>query len=574
MISNLQTAKSKGRVAILILFLVVTAPAWSQFGPLGFDFKDTYIEMEGLRFAVRLSTESNIYSPDPVAIRVDRSKAGQVTLHASTLSAAGGQIKVPGELELRITRLNDSRFSISASGSHPEELCHTLLILIKGMEVESFVSEYPQAKGVHAFEGTRGFRYSYPSRVATMPLSFITTPEKEWFVLSRDRELRRKGFGCFYDHVSREPVVVLSHDQDARKWTRSIKAPAWELGSGQSRLEIVMERCRDLEDHFGLVPWKRRGDTGWVDGLKVAAFFHGMHWTGHMYNTFDQMIEQLEWICETVDGKQVMAFLPAWDGRYYTTYPEHLPEDRMGGVEGLKRFIDRAHELEVKVVLMLGGPNLATFDFLDKHGMKDAALKGPSGMPQVQDWLDWNADLEIETMGMIMNFGHPAYRDYMVEKTAELFDLYGADGVFLDGTLRWDNAPDYSPYEGLLQYTREIRSRYPGKVLMGEDGYDMVYGLFDMFHTSGGPLGLENFMLRYTRQFYYLSYPAENGSAGIHEIGWSKDSHTIVKAQPEYTLPSVSMLHGIIESHGKVLQEKLETYRDWQLHSSPVMVSE
>ena len=89
-----------------------------------------------------------------------------------------------------------------------------------------------------------------------------------------------------------------------------------------------------------------------------------------------------------------------------------------------------------------------------------------------------------------MNFGHPKYRDYDFKK-AELFDTYDVDGVFLDGTLRWENSPDYSPYEGLMQYTKEIRKRYPDKLIMGEDGYDLVY-LFDLFHTSGGPLGLEN----------------------------------------------------------------------------------
>jgi hypothetical protein len=106
---------------------------------------------------------------------------------------------------------------------------------------------------------------------------------------------------------------------------------------------------------------------------------------------------------------------------------------------------------------------------------------------------------------------------------------------------------------------------------MGEDGYDAVYGLFDMFHTSGGPLGLENFLLRYTRQFYYLAYPAENGSAGVHESGWSNQSYTIRSAQPEYTIPSVSMLQGIVESHGDSIQAKLEQYKDWQLKASPLM---
>jgi hypothetical protein len=538
---------------------------------MGFDFKDPYMEFEGLRFAVRLSTESNIYCPDPDGLTVDRAKPGELILRCTSLSAAGGQIITPGTLELKITSLDDSRFAISAKGSHPEELCHTLLVLVKGIEVESFVSEYPQAKGVHPFNGTGGFQYSYPSRAATMPLSFITTPEEEWFAMSRDREIRKKGFACYYDHLSDEAVVMLSHDEDARKWSHSMLAPDWELGKGHDRHQIVMERCRDLEEHFGLQPWAKRKDSEWIDQLKVAAFFHGVHWTGHMYNTFSQMEEQLEWICETVDGEQVMAFLPAWDGRYYNTYPEHLPDERMGGAMGLNNFVATAHENGVKVVLMLGGPNLATFDFLEKHQMSDAALKGPDGVPQVQNWLDWNADLAIETMGMIMNFGHPKYRDYMVEKTAELFDLYGVDGIFLDGTLRWENSPDYSPYEGLVQYTREIRSRYPDKLIMGEDGYDMVYGLFDMFHTSGGPLGLENFLLRYTRQFYYLSYPAENGSAGIHEIGWSDQSHTIQSAKPEYTIPSVSILHGIIDTHGDALREKLVQYKDWELLTCPIM---
>jgi len=554
-----------------VIMLAITAEVSSQFGPLGYDFKDPYVEFDQLQFAVRLSTESNIYCPDPADLTIDRSEAGEVILRCRRLSAAGGQLGSPGGLELKISTLDENRYVLTARGSHPTEKCLTILILVKGIDVESFVSEYPQAKGVHKFNGTGGFQFSYPSRGATMPLTFITTPDREWYALSRDREIRRKGFGCYYDHLSQEPVVLLSHDEDARRWSNSIEAPDWEIGVGHTRLEIVMERCKDLEEYFDMVPWKDKPGTQWVDGLKVAAFFHGVHWTGHMFNTFDQMAEQLEWICKTVNGEQVMAFLPAWDGRYYNTYPEHLPDERMGGAEGLKQLVARSHKLGVKVVLMLGGPNLATFKFLEEHQMRDAALKGPDGVPQVQDWLDWNADLAIETMGLIMNFGHPQYRQYMVEKTAELFDLYGVDGVFLDGTLRWDNCPDFSPYEGLISYTRQVRESYPDKLIMGEDGFDVVYGLFDMFHTSGGPLGLENYLLRYTRQFYYLSYPAENGSAGVHEVGWSKNSHTILDAQAEYTIPSVSMLHGIVDSHGKSIRKKLKSYNQWEIKECPVM---
>jgi len=558
---------------LLILFVLITfaGNAVAQFGPIGYDFKDPYVEFDNLRFAVRLSTVNNIYCPDPNSLHIEKTSADELTLSCDVLSAAGGQLKTPGKIELKITNLGNSCLSVKASASHPTETCKTILVLIKGIEVKSFVSEYPQARGVKEFTNNAGIMVSYPSRSATMPLVFITTPGEEWFVLSKDKELRRKGFACSYDHLSKEPVILLSHDEDTRKLSNSIESPEWIIGSGQTRLSVVKERCKDLEQNFNLIPYSKKADTKWIDELKLVAFFHGIHWTGHMFNTYEQMGDQLEWLCQTMDGNNIMAFLPAWDGRYYCTYPEHQPDERMGGAEGLKRFVDRAHKLGVKVVLMFGGPNLATFDFLKKHDMMDASLKGSDGYPQIQNWLDWNSDLAIETMGLIMNFGHPGYRQYMIDKTAELFEDYDVDGVFLDGTLRWDNCPDYSPYEGLVSYVSEIREKYPSKLVMGEDGYDVVYGLFDMFHTSGGPLGLENFMLRYTRQFYYLSYPAENGSAGIHEIGWSLNSPTVNSAKPEYTIPSISLFNGIIEMYDDAIREKLKGYKKWQIRECPIM---
>ena len=106
---------------------------------------------------------------------------------------------------------------------------------------------------------------------------------------------------------------------------------------------------------------------------------------------------------------------------------------------------------------------------------------------------------------------------------------------------------------------------------MGEDGYDAIYGLFDLFHTSGGPMGHENFLLRYTRQFYYLAFPAENGSAGVHEIGWSNESKTIKNADPNYTIPSLSLLYRDIEKYESQIKEKLNSHKNWKLKSTPII---
>ena len=563
----------KNKLALSFFLFVFSFGLYAQFGTIGYDFKDPYIDFQGLKFAIRLSTDNNIYCPNPGQMNIKKLSENELVLHSNSLSSAGGQVISGGSIELKLSLTADNRISISAKGSHPSEISKTILVIIKGIKVESMVSEQSQAKGVQVFKDKKGIRVSYPSRAATMPLVFFTTSNREWHVISKDRKIRKKGFACLYDHLTNEPVILLSHDADMRKISTNIKAPQWILGNDRPRIEVVKERCVDLEEYFSLTPFnkKHKVHKNWIDNLKVVTFLHGTHWTGYIYNTYDQMGEQLEWISQMLDGKQILVFLPAWDGRYYVNYPEHEPERRMGGSDGLKRLVKKAHRLGMKIVLMLGGPNLSTFEFLKKNDMMGAGLKAPSGHEELQNWLDWNTDLKIETMGLIMNFGHPKYLDYMIYKTSELFDIYGIDGVFLDGTLRWQNSPDYSPYEGLVKYTKEIRKKYPQKLIMGEDGYDAVYGLFDLFHTSGGPLGLENYLLRYTRQFYYLAYPSENGSAGIHEIGWSNDSHTINNADPKYTIPSISLFYGDKEKYEFQIREKFKSYKNWELKWTPIM---
>jgi hypothetical protein len=563
----------KNKLVISFFLFIFSFGLYAQFGTIGYDFKDPYIDFQGLKFTIRLSTDNNIYCPNPGQMNIKKLSENEVVLHSNSLSSAGGQLISGGSIELKLSLTADNRISISAKGSHPSEISKTILVIIKGIKVESMVSEQSQAKGVQVFKDKKGIRVSYPSRAATMPLVFFTTSNREWHVISKDRKIRKKGFACLYDHLTNEPVILLSHDADIRKISTNIKAPQWVLGNDRPRIEVVKERCVDLEEYFSLIPFnkKHKVHKNWIDNLKVVTFLHGTHWTGYIYNTYDQMGEQLEWISQMLDGKQILVFLPAWDGRYYVNYPEHEPERRMGGSDGLKRLVKKAHRLGMKIVLMLGGPNLSTFEFLKKNDMMGAGLKTPSGHEELQNWLDWNTDLKIETLGLIMNFGHPKYLDYMISKTSELFDIYGIDGVFLDGTLRWQNSPDYSPYEGLVKYTKEIRKKYPQKLIMGEDGYDAVYGLFDLFHTSGGPLGLENYLLRYTRQFYYLAYPSENGSAGIHEIGWSNDSHTINNADPKYTIPSISLFYGDKEKYEFQIREKFKNYKNWELKWTPIM---
>ncbi|WP_337101291.1 hypothetical protein [Paenibacillus sp. YIM B09110] len=536
---------------------------------LAYYFGDTYVSYGGLKFAIRLSTYENIYCPSPEHTQTVVEN-GKLRLISNRLWAAGGQLSAEGKLELILEiNENDGSISINGRGEHVTELCKSLLIHIIGIDIKYFDADSDNM-------GRREFRHPtgihpliYPGRDAMMPLVIVGDNAeengcaKEWYALSKDSLVRKKGFAAYYDVKEQAPVLILSFEEDRRNWTNQIMLPEWKVGKVQTRNEVVAERFSDLERHFNLTPFHSREDLQWIDDIRVVVNFHGEHWTGHVFNTFRDMEEQLRDICIDIPGKHVLAFLPAWDGRYYYTYPYHSPGERLGGENGLRQLVKTAHSLGVKIIPMLGGPNLLTHKFLQEHDLLDAALKDSEGIPQIQNWIDWNSDLSQENMGYIANYGHPALRSYMLNKADELIDTFGFDGIFLDGAIRWSNAPDYSPYEGVAAFADEFSIRHPGKLLMGEDGYDVLWGLFGLFAASWGPLGLEHAMLRYTRQTEYLAYPALNGSSGIHEIGWNWAS--IDKCKKEYTIPTLTLFAGDTKRYRDEIGKKLRDCCNWRL---------
>ena len=101
----------------------------AQFGTIGYDFKDPYIKFKDLKIAVRLSTENNIYCPNPENISLNKVSENEIILTSKSLSAAGGQLITDGMIELRISGLENERISITAKASHVSELNKSILIL-------------------------------------------------------------------------------------------------------------------------------------------------------------------------------------------------------------------------------------------------------------------------------------------------------------------------------------------------------------------------------------------------------------------------------------------------------------
>ncbi len=56
-----------------------------------------------------------------------------------------------------------------------------------------------------------------------------------------------------------------------------------------------------------------------------------------MFNDYAKMLETLRWMATQIPGDRVLAFISAWDGRYYWDYPHYRVSDRMGGEAGFRK---------------------------------------------------------------------------------------------------------------------------------------------------------------------------------------------------------------------------------------------
>jgi hypothetical protein len=253
--------------------------------------------------------------------------------------------------------------------------------------------------------------------------------------------------------------------------------------------QVVQEHIAHMEEHFGLRTWEERADVPeWARAISLVVALHGMHWTGRVFNTYAQMLEALQWVCERMEGRRVLAFLPGWEGRYYWQYGDYRPDARLGGARGFRDLCDAARRLGVTLMPMFGAncANTGTPGF-ERWGAP-SVLKSPTGMV-------------FQVSGLLRDF-----------------DLRA---VFFDTHHVWENDPDYPLYEGLVAIRDELRSRFPDLLIAGEGWYDAL-GAITPVSQVGTPGRWPEIFARHNRTFAHLrSGDPARGSTGVHEAGYT-----------------------------------------------------
>jgi len=491
-----------------------------------YDFNDFYFKFRDYKVAFRVFTLENSYGIDPNRTKVNTAP-NRLQIKANGFFAAGGQIHCPGAFQGEIRGINES-ISIIASAAHSEKI-KSLGILVKGFPLvsQAITSQYgatneDNVKKILPIKYPEGCILEYPNIFSGrgFPIFFFQTHKGHLFyAMSMDDQVRPKRFAIWFDK-RREQVIELIFTENARNFSRKIEVPEWLFGPCSTIESIYKKRLQLMEEKWGLRSWEEREDVpSFARKISLILNMHGEHWTGYVFNTFDQQLEILDFITKYISGERILVILPGWDGRFYYNYPLYQVSKRMGGETGFKRLVDGAHRMGVHIVPMFG-TNGANIRWVQKLGLENAIAHRAQGWEDHINWVDWDNDRSGEEQVHWLNLGCKLYQDHMFSRISEVIDKYNVDGIFFDISHWYVNDPKYNFLEGFKSLCLRLREQYPEILLCGEGWYDALLPFIPLFHSQCYPLCPE-VLTKYARMGAHLSLPAPGaGSSGVHERGF------------------------------------------------------
>ncbi|MGQ9848686.1 MAG: DUF6259 domain-containing protein [Aggregatilineaceae bacterium] len=486
-----------------------------------FDPRDPVFEVSGWRLSFQIVTLENLYGLDPAALTV--TDDGLVWhLRCGQLSWAGQQQRAAGSLEVRVLRGPDRRLHLSVTASAPHKI-RAVKVLVRGLPPLTPLDMLDEP----VLDIGEGFLERYPDRLR-LPLLCVRLPDGTLLgARCEDSHARAKRFAIYQEHMGElagSYTLECIHEEDARWFDRRMDVPLWVLDTGVEPVTFRTEQLAFAESAFGLMPWERRADVpAWARDIRLCLTLHGMHWSGYVFNTYEDMRRIIRFVVERLEGRHILAYLPGWEGRYYWQYGDYRPDSRLGGEEGFAALCQEARALGVHVMPMFGGncanawsPNFHTFG--PSSYMKSATRNVFHGNQP-----DWDTSRAHDTGWQAwLNPGAPAWQNELCRQIERLIDRYGFDAVFLDTVEVWTNDPDFNVREGYRALVERLRADRPDLLVTGEDWWDGLLGIFPMFQRSGPWRQVPSWVGRYARLFGHICEgDPSRGSTGVFESGYA-----------------------------------------------------
>ena len=522
---------------------VLIPPRGRAFMKLSFDFPEPSVEFAGLRFGFLVFTRENTYALDASTMTADAT-GDAVAIKATGLTWAGGQVKAAGGVDARLQQ--DGDVVLCDVTAHMDQPIKALTVVVRGIPRGKLSS----GGGAPFDPKDDEVLWGYPFGAGDLfgdntawgmgtPLTVVQTGGGEQYTAlsSLDDTVRAKRF--YFQPGEQGYRVELVHEVEGWRDRRSVQVPTWCVRRAASLDAAVAPHYAHLERAYHFPKWETRTDVpDWLRRTELVVTLHGMHFTGYIFNDYTRMLDILRWIATQLPADRVLAFISAWDGRYYWDYPTYQAAPRMGGEAGFKRLVTEAQRLGFKIMPMFGA-NAANRKLPNFSNFADGATARIDGDPFDLNWVDWDNDRHQEGFGVYMNLGVESWRRWLTDRIADVIQRYGVDAYFLDIIGGWVNNTKADMHEGARALISDLRSRYPRVLACGEFLYDALLEFIPLYHASYSPHHVP-----YARFFSHLSHPAPGrGSSGVHESGFSKwDATTLSLSKREGLIPTLNVV--------------------------------
>ncbi len=531
---------------------VTIPPRGHFFMKFSFDFPEPSVSFEGLRFGFLVFTYENAYGLDARSMIVASDRNG-FDLDCRRFLWAGGQESIPGRLRARFDRKGDDvEWETTVEMDRPVKAVSTI---IRGVPRGSISCAGQAFFDPGDDEVLLGYPFSGgdlfgPGAARGMPTPFamIRTDGDDavFFLSSLDERVRTKRF--YFQPGEAGYRVEAVHETEGWSPARTVRVPRWRIGRAASVEAAAHGHFEHIEKAYRIPQWDSRPDVpDWLRGAALVVTLHGMHFTGYVFNDYRRTLEILRWVATRIPGERVLAFLSAWDGRYYWDYPLYRPSERMGGESGFRELIRGGQELGVRMMPMFGA-NAANRNQPSFRELADAFTAKVDGDRADLNWVDWDNDRHQEGWLSYMNLGVDSWRQWLTSRIAEVIETYRPDAYFLDIVGGWVNNPRADMHEGTRLLVAELRRRYPAVVPVGEMHYDALLSFIPFYH-SFSQSEIYGEVSRYARFFQHLSHPAPGrGSTGVHEAGFQRWDPETLSLSP-YQIPTLNVVDDTFDRH-------------------------
>jgi hypothetical protein len=524
-----------------------------------FDFGDPFFDVGGYQLGLQIVTFENTYGLDPSKTQL-RAESPGWRIESEGLTAAGGQEERSGRAWLSASPTQDG-LEIVASAELSQKI-RCLKLLVRSLPTGDLVggrweTEPPPLVG-------KVLRYPYDPQGTLglhTPLAFLEHSEAGFtYLQSLDPRVRCKRF-AIHPHNG-GLAAELIHEEAAHEMGTSVTTPSWRVGRCTDPERVVEEHLVQLEQAHGLRPWESRSDVpAWAREIALVVAIHGMHWTGHIFNTYADALRTLEWFCDRIEGRRLLAFLPGWEGRYYWQYGDYRPEPLLGGVDGFRELTQGAERLGVALMPMFGAHCANTgLPGFEQWG-EPSFLRSASGMVFQGNKPDWDASRANDPGWQAwLNPGAPAWRERLLRQVGDLVADYRLPAVFFDTHFMWENDPNFPVYEGLVALRNGLHERFPDLLIAGEGWYDAL-GAVTPVSQSGDTRRWPQIFSRYCRTFGHLMTGDPScGSTGVHEAG---TTGFFLVPEGRHFWPTVTIVGETLERAPEKVEQVIEQARGY-----------